>query len=130
VDGSLKIAIASGDVTAGAVLGGTDVKSASGDLRIKIAATGVKAKTASGDITVGTLRSGDLDATCISGDVTVGIPEGRTVDVRLDSLTGRVSTEFPVRHDAEVDAPDDGDVSTIKIRAMSGDINLRPAETA
>lgn len=130
VDGFLKVSIASGDVLAGVAKGGVDVKSASGDVRIKIAEGGVKVKTASGDVSVGTLRSGDFDAKSLSGGVALGIPPGRVLEVSLDTATGKVSTDFTVEAgDGVSTGPGEG-VSIVKVRSVSGDISLRPAETA
>ncbi|MBU1226711.1 MAG: DUF4097 domain-containing protein [Actinobacteria bacterium] len=125
VEGFLKATVASGDVQAGVVKGGADLKLASGDAKITIAEGGIKMKSASGDLLVGNLRDGDFEAKSLSGDVTVGIPAGRTLEVRLDALSGKLTTEFPVRQDRD-DHAADGGVSIISIKTISGDVTLRP----
>lgn len=125
IDGFLKASLASGDLQVGVAKGGADLKTASGDIRIKIAEGGIKAKSASGDVIIEHLRGGDFDAKMLSGDVLVGLPAGRVFDVSLDAVSGKVSTEFPVGPGDE-DA-DEGSVSVISIKTMSGDIALRPA---
>ncbi|MCB2224753.1 MAG: DUF4097 domain-containing protein [Actinobacteria bacterium] len=126
-DGIIKVTSASGDLHVGAAKGGADLKTASGDMRFKIADGGIKVKSASGDVVVENLREGDLDAKMLSGDVTVGVPTGRTLEVKLDAVSGKVVTQFPVTDGAE----DDGDgverISRITVKTVSGDILLRPA---
>lgn len=126
VGGYLKASLASGDVQIGVVKGGADLKTASGDVKIKIAEGGVKAKSASGDVVIGSLREGDFDAKSLSGDVIVGIPPGRSLEVSLDAVSGKVSTEFPV--DPEGGGPaGEGGLSIVSIKTVSGDVILRPA---
>jgi DUF4097 and DUF4098 domain-containing protein YvlB len=126
VGGLLSVSVGSGDVVVGEALGGADIMSASGDVRIATAGGGVKLKTASGDMLVGNLRSGDFEARSLSGDVVLGVPSGRVLDVSLDSTAGRVSTDFPVQSGAGDGSA--GGVSLVKVRTLSGDVVLRPAE--
>jgi DUF4097 and DUF4098 domain-containing protein YvlB len=128
VDGHVKASLASGDVQIGVAKGGGDFKTASGDVKVKIAEGGIKAKSASGDLQIGNLRAGDLDVKSLSGDVVVGIPAGRTLEVNLDAVSGKVSTDFPVQKGGGDHAGhDDGGVSVIRIKTVSGDVTLRPA---
>jgi len=133
VGGILKVTAASGDVSAGAVEGGADIKTASGDVKIGSARGGLKAKCASGDVTVKNLTAGDFDAKTISGDVFVGIPRGRTLEVSLDTFSGKVRTGFDVDKGGDKDAEStsaDGGVSTVKVKAVSGDVTLGRAKNS
>jgi len=127
IDGFFKASLASGDIQAGVVKGGADLKTASGDVKIKIAEGGIKAKSASGDVLIGNLRDGDFDAKSLSGDVIVGVPTGRALEVNLDSVSGKVKSEFTVGRDRE-DEIDEGGVSILSIKTVSGDVILRPAK--
>jgi len=127
VGGTLKVSAASGDVHAGAIVGGADIKTASGDIKIKVAEGGIKAKSASGDVTVRCLEAGDFDSKTLSGDVFVGIPSGRTLDVSLDTVSGKVRTSFAVDKGGDSGAEPatgDGGISTVNVRTVSGDVVL------
>ena len=132
VGGRLKVSAASGDVFAGVIEGGADLKTASGDVKIKTAGGGIKAKCASGDVSVRSLATGDFDAKTLSGDVFVGIPPGRTLEVDLDTVSGKVRTSFSVDKGSdqptEDSTPADGGVARVKVRAVSGDVRLGRAE--
>ena len=133
VGGMLKVSAASGDVFAGVVEGGADLKTASGDVRIESAGGGVKAKCASGDVTVKNLTAGDFDAKTISGDVFVGIPQGRTLEVSLDTFSGKVRTGFAVDEGGDEDAESTSagaGVSTVRVKAVSGDVTLGRAKSS
>jgi len=132
IGGILRVIAASGDVLAGVVEGGADLKTASGDVKIKTAGGGIKVKCASGDVSVRSLATGDFDAKTLSGDVSVGIPPGRTLEVDLDTVSGKVRTSFSVDKGSdqptEDSTPADGGVARIKVRAVSGNVTLGRAE--
>jgi DUF4097 and DUF4098 domain-containing protein YvlB len=133
VGGILKVTAASGDVFAGVVEGGADLKTASGDVKIRTAGGGIKAKCASGDVTVKSLTAGDFDAKTLSGDVFVGIPSGRTLEVDLDTVSGKVRIGFAVDGGSDQltgsTSADDG-VARVKARTVSGDVTLGRAESS
>jgi hypothetical protein len=136
--GSLEIRTASGDVKVDACAGRCEISSASGDLQLHIAEGDVVVATASGDVSVerimGRLEtktaSGDIsvrccagqqvEATSLSGDISLGIPEGTRVEAEIDSLSGDVS--LPPRR------PPSGDSSRqmrLRAKTVSGDIDVR-----
>jgi len=125
------VTAASGDVFAGVVEGGADLKTASGDVKIRTAGGGIKAKCASGDVTVRSLTAGDFDAKTLSGFV--GIPSGRTLEVDLDTVSGKVRTGFAVDGGSDQlpgsTSADDG-VARVKARTVSGDVTLGRAESS
>ena len=59
----------------------------------------------------------DLECNSTSGDVRIGLPSGRTLDVDLNMLSGDIRSDF---------SPECGDGATarLRVRTVSGDIAL------
>ena len=107
VGGSLRVKCVSGDVTADAVDGSISVKSVSGGLN------------------VGSVREGKVDVHTVSGDVTIGVAPGTSVDVDAGTASGDLSSDIPLSGDA----PQSGDTPAVVIRVntVSGDLRVRRA---
>ena len=138
--GDATIKAAAGDITLGTVLGRLDTSGASGDLRVDAVHGELTASVASGDIRIGHLMgsaavrtaSGDISierfegsriaVKTLSGDVALGIPAGRTLEVDLQSLSGRVEN----RLEPDPDVARTG-LARIDVKSVSGDVILRPA---
>lgn len=114
---------ASGDLKATEVGGALDATTASGDIRIDRITGDVRASTASGDIRVTVFSGEQFLANTVSGDVSLGIPAGRRVDLDVNTLTGDVV--LPERRTAPAAAPT-GSVS-IRVKSVSGDFRLQRA---
>lgn len=142
VEGDVTVTSASGDITIGAVAGSLECKTASGDLRaltvagscrthsasgdILVSGCGgdVLAKTASGDVQLRQAERGSLDITTMSGDVKVDVRRGTVVWLDISTLSGRTRSDL----EHEDAAPtDDGEVLSISVRTMSGDVTLTPS---
>ena len=123
VDGSLTVASASGDIRVGSVDGDTEVQSASGDVRVRHAGGRVTMNSASGDLRIGTLRGTDLNVRTLSGDVTVGIPGRRTVELDMQSMSGELRNRLPEGDGSPPEA-------TVRIvaKSVSGDVTMQGAE--
>jgi DUF4097 and DUF4098 domain-containing protein YvlB len=120
VDGDLRVESASGDVDAGYV-GSARVSTASGDVEIGQAGSDVRASTASGDVSIGAPRRGDVEAKTASGDVTVRVPAGTGVWLDLNTMSGTTRSDL----DTGADAPPGGPDLNLRVRTMSGDIEVR-----
>ena len=123
IGGDAKVAVASGDIRIDEIHGDATIKSGSGDIEVAQANGRCECKTASGDIVVKKFAGRSFQSTALAGDVVVGLPTGRTVDVSLQTLAGDVRNEFDV-------GGDEGEPSgetTLDIKTMSGDIVLRSA---
>ncbi len=142
VSGEAVVRSASGKVGLAGVGGRLDVTTASGDIEVERADAEVAFRGASGDLVVGAARgslsgrsaSGNvwvrnfegelLRCTTASGDVRVGLPSGRTVDVDVSTLSGALRNDF----DAEPGgAPSDGRTIRLQLRTVSGDVRLERA---
>lgn len=122
VEGDLRVTVVSGDVRVDEAAGDVDITTASGDIEVGgITGGEARFRSASGDVRIGSFERGDLAAKTLSGDVAVAIPPGRTLEVDLDSLSGRVRTEFPVSDTAE------GSPGRLAVKSLSGDVVLRSA---
>lgn len=125
VDGRLIGHSASGDLTVEKVVGAVDVKSASGDVRIARAEADVTVRSASGDLRLDIARQGTVNATTVSGDVSVGVEPGAGVWLDLNSLSGRAVNELTMTGEAASDHR-----LTVTVRTVSGDITVRRAAAA
>jgi hypothetical protein len=124
IGGPLQFSTASGSAEVGAVAGAVRLHSASGDLRVRAASSGVSAKTASGAVRLGVFEGADLSCKTMSGDVEVGMPPGRTLDVDLQTLSGTIRNDFEVSGNRS--GPATGRAN-VRVRTLSGDIILARA---
>lgn len=88
----------SGDVHAEGLRGYVEARSVSGDVRISTSSYG-EASTVSGEISASLGSggwSGDLDFRTVSGDITVEIPARTSTDVRMETMSGDIQSDFPL----------------------------------
>jgi len=127
-DDDVSLTLVSGDVDVTVAKGYLDVTSVSGDVDVADAHAGANVKSTSGDVTVRRAWSGAVRAATVSGDVAVGIPPGRGVDVDARSMSGDLSSEIDLG--AERGAGDDGTVVRVTAHSVSGDIEILRAPAA
>lgn len=127
VTGEIEITTASGDIRAGEVAGLVELNTASGACAVTAAAGPLSARTASGTIAVNRYDGADLQVRSISGDVRIGFPTGRTLDVDLSSLSGRVHNRFDLDDGAGGGTGDATGHARVRVRTVSGDITIGPA---
>lgn len=144
VAGDARIKVASGDMRLGAVRGRLEVSGASGDLRADYAGEAVvslaagdvdigrvegraQVNTASGDVRIGSFDGAVCECKTLSGDVRLGIPAGRRLDVEARTLSGEVRSLF------EDGAPEHDGPKTrasVRVNSMAGDVTLGPAQVS
>ena len=117
VGGSLSANTAAGDVRLGRAGGRAAVHTASGDVQLGTVLAALSSSTQSGDIEVEDYEGGDLECNSTSGDVRIGLPSGRTLDIDLNTLSGDIRSDF---------SPEGGDGATarLRVKTISGDITL------
>jgi DUF4097 and DUF4098 domain-containing protein YvlB len=122
IGGNAKVIVASGDIRIDEIGGDATIKSGSGDIDVARVLGRCECKTASGDIVIEAFEGRSFQSSALAGDVVVGLPPGRTLDVSLQTSAGDVRNEFDV-------AGDDGmsGEATLDIKTLSGDIVLRSA---
>ena len=125
VAGDVEVASASGDVHVGVIGGKAEVTTASGDCALEAVARSASVRSASGDIVVARFDGPDLRAQSMSGDVRIGFPRGRTLDVDMSTMSGDVRNMFGV----DGAPPSDGSGNRVRVyaRTVSGDITIGPA---
>lgn len=117
--GKGKVNSASGDVRIGRADGDLSANTASGDITIGEAAGDLRLNSASGDVDVRNYMGSSVSLVTVSGDAVIGIPTGRSVDVELRSLSGRIklpsSSGAPREHRDKV---------ALRFKSVSGDFEL------
>ncbi|MGH3666626.1 MAG: DUF4097 family beta strand repeat-containing protein [Egibacteraceae bacterium] len=119
VAGRLDATTASGDVEVATVERDASVRTASGDVRLGTARNRVHVRTASGDVAIRDFCGDQLSCATMSGDILVGLPPGRTLDVDLHTLSGSIRNDFDV-------AGNGGGEARLELRSVSGTIRLEP----
>ena len=127
VVGDAELKSASGDLTAATVGGDLQTTTASGDLRVDTISGNARIATASGDIRIARFEGTSFVVNTVSGDVSVGVPSGRSVDLDVNTLSGDVS--LPERRaDAAPADPDQPKLHlTMRVKSVSGDFRLARA---
>ncbi len=122
VNGSLDVISASGEVRVVRVDGDLAIKSASGDASVATVGGSVSLSSASGDLKVGRLDGADVQIRTLSGDVVVGIPPRRRVELDMQSMSGDLRNRLPEGDGSPPEA-------TVRIQAssVSGDVTIQGA---
>lgn len=117
VSGALAVNTASGDVRVREIRGRATLDSASGDVRVGEASGVLAVSSQSGDLEVGRYGGDDLECGSTSGDVRIGLPPGRDLDVDIDTISGEIHSDFP---------PEEGGGATarLRVKTVSGDVTL------
>jgi len=117
VGGQLAVSTASGDVWLGEGRANTAVNTASGEARLGSVLGALAVSTQSGDLEVEHYAGDDLECNSTSGEVRVGLPPGRALEVDLNTISGDIRSDF---------SPEAGDGATarLRIKTISGDIAL------
>ena len=99
------------------------VSAASGDVDVHVVRGRAQVRTAAGDVNVRRLDGSHFEGKSLSGDVRIGIPAGRTVDVDVQTMSGDVRNELPAGSGSGAF----GDRCTVRVKSLSGDVVFRPA---
>jgi Putative adhesin len=121
IDGSAVIKDSNGETWVDEVTGELRVSAANGTISVNHAGSRVVAKTANGDVYLEDIVRGPVLAETARGNVDVGVREGLTAWLNLDTQFGNVNN-----HLAAATAPSQGD-SSVEVRARTayGDITVR-----
>ena len=123
VGGTAHVSTASGDVLLEAVGGDLTFNSASGDARVGAVAGVADARTASGDVVIDTMAGHTFEGKTLSGDVRLGIPAARIIDLDMQTLSGGVVNRLSKRSStSEEPRP-----LSITVKTVSGELKLQNA---
>ena len=124
----------SGSVTVADVAGDIRMNSVSGDVQVRGASTGsINANSVSGDVEIVVDQltgNGDFSFSTVSGDVEITLPSNLDATVRMNTLSGDLTSDFPLttqgdvgRRDVEARIGAGGRL--LKFNSVSGDLILR-----
>jgi DUF4097 and DUF4098 domain-containing protein YvlB len=125
VDGTAEVSSSNGKVRVGAVTGPATVKGSNGPVTVDRALSGITAASANGEVRIGEVARGTVSATSKNGNVEVGVREGSTAFLQLNTGVGRVYNDL-----ASADAPQPGEQAhTVEVHASTklGDVTIRRA---
>jgi DUF4097 and DUF4098 domain-containing protein YvlB len=126
IDGTAVVKNSNGDTGIGAVTGDLRVNAANGKIVVDQAEAAVAAKTANGDIRLGEVARGAVLAETALGKIEVGIREGVTAWLDLNTSFGRVHSDLD-----DADRPEAGeDAVEVRARTAMGDITIRRVPAA
>lgn len=124
----------SGDLVLANVAGDLRLNSVSGDLQVRGATTSsVQANTVSGDVQIVVSQltgSGDFDFNTVSGDVEITLPAKLDATVRMHTLSGELTSDFPLTTEGNqkrrsIEARIGAGGRVLKFNSVSGNVILR-----
>lgn len=113
---------ASGDVRIGQVGRDLSVTTASGSVHVDRVGETAAVRSASGDIVVSRFDGTDLQVATLSGDVRIGVPPRRLLDLDLQTLSGDLRNRLP---DGGAGEPERS--VSMRLKTVSGDVTLEGA---
>lgn len=115
----------SGDISLAGWFEEATLKSASGDISLEGRAAQIRGSTMSGDISVDTeVLPQAMELSSKSGDCTAHIPDGGPFSLRMKTVSGEQSCEFPVSHVNGLCVYGDGSGPVYSMTSISGDVSL------
>ncbi|MBE7163578.1 MAG: DUF4097 family beta strand repeat protein, partial [Williamsia herbipolensis] len=127
VEADAEFRTASGDVLVGRSQGSVSVHSTSGDVRLAEPLGDVFVRNVSGAVDVESFAQGALEATSVSGAVTVGLLPGALAKIDLRTVSGPVRNDFQVQDEEPPRDPESDRRVALTCRTTSGGIRLRRA---
>lgn len=130
-----KLSSVSGSVDVSGIRGRISASSVSGEVRVRDVSGSVNAKSVSGNVEVAISRldgSDDMKFASVSGSVNVSMPAEIDADVDLSSLSGGISTDFPLQITKEQYGPRTfargklgNGTRRLQMSSVSGSLSLR-----
>lgn len=113
---------ASGTVRLGRVLRNMRLNAASGNVYVDEIGESAICKVASSDVRIGAFTGTEIRHKSMSGDLHLGIPPRRTIELDFSSVSGRLRNRLP-----KGDGGPSEKLLTIAVTAVSGDLTLKGA---
>src|SRR5688572_23113642 len=130
VSSNVTVRGATAGVSANSVSGDVSLSDVTGDIRVNSVSGDV---TVSGDVEIGVDQltgSGDLDFSTVSGDVVITLPGNLDADIRMSTLSGELTSDFPLTTQGEnrrreIEARIGAGGRLLKFNSVSGNVTLR-----
>jgi DUF4097 and DUF4098 domain-containing protein YvlB len=113
---------ASGTVRLGRVVRNLRLNAASGNVYVDEIGESAVCKVASSDVRIGAFTGTEIRHKSMSGDLHLGIPPRRTVELDFSSVSGRLRNRLP-----KGDGGPSEKLLSISVTAVSGDLTLKGA---
>ena len=113
---------ASGTVRIARVLRNLRLNAASGDAYVDEVGESAICKVASGDVRIGSFLGSEIRFKAMSGDLHLGIPPRRTIELDFSSVSGSLRNRLP-----KGDGSPSEKTVNISVAALSGDLTLKGA---
>lgn len=121
--GLVDVTTASGDVRLGAIGGEVNIATASGDVRLAKVEDICSINSVSGDVSVHECDATDISVRTMSGDVMVGLPARRKIELDFESVAGDVRNDLSSGRGG----PPERTIA-LRCRSVTGDLTLRSCE--
>lgn len=118
-----EINTASGTVRLGRVDRALRLNAASGNVYVASIGDSAIAKVASSEVRIGSFEGSEIKVKTMSGDLHLGIPPRRTVELDFSSLSGRLRNKLPAS-----DGSPSEKTLLVSVAAVSGDLTLAAAK--
>jgi DUF4097 and DUF4098 domain-containing protein YvlB len=125
VEGGLVATTASGDIEVGSAYQRVEVRDTSGEIRLGDVLGDASIIGVSGDVRVLSCGAGRVQVRTVSGDVSVGIPQGTTFEIDAESKAGSVHSDIPL--ESSMGTSGAGPDVSISVRSVSGDVLVERA---
>ena len=119
---SAELKTISGDIEISHSPSDISVTSTSGDIRLNHFSGQCNVKSVSGDCLLHATGAGEMNVKTVSGDVSVLLEPDIDIDVALQSVSGRLSSEIDLEASS---SPKSGPSLTIHSKTVSGDVRIR-----
>ncbi len=119
-----EINTASGTVRLGRVIRNLRLNAASGNVYVDAIGDSAICKVASSDVRIGSFEGSEIRHKTMSGNLHLGIPAQRTIDLDFTSVSGRLRNRLP-----KGDGSPSKKLVTISMTAVSGDLTLKGAKS-
>ena len=119
-----EINTASGTVRLGRIDRTLRLNAASGNVYVMSIGDSATAKVASSDIRIGSFDGSEIRVKTMSGNLHLGIPARRTVELDFSSLSGRLRNKLPAG-----DGSPSEKTLVVSVAAVSGDLTLAGAKS-
>lgn len=113
---------ASGTVRLGSIDRSLRLNAASGNVYADSIGDSAICKVASSDVRIGSFEGSEMRLKTMSGDLHIGIPQRRTIELDFTSLSGRLRNKLP-----DGDGGPSEKTLLISVTAVSGDVTLMGA---